>query len=305
MLETREARYFIAVAEELHFGRAAERLRMSQPPLSQVIKALERRLGVQLLHRTTREVRLTPAGSVFLDRCRTVVGAAEAADTAARAAADGQAGELRIGAVTSAILHPLHAALARFRAEHPRVDVRVEETDTHLAVQAIRHREIDVALVRQLATPPDCVRLTLRTERFVLALPEAWATSLDLRGSLAAAADLPWIWLPRAISPDYHDQVAACCRAAGFTPDARHTARSITSQLTMVASGLGVALVPASATVPPVLPPTTPTGAGIYVAEFHDPATVDLAAVWRRDTNPLVDGLIHSARAVIDEGRRA
>ena len=294
MVEVREARYFIAVAEELHFGRAAERLHMSQPPLSQAIKGLEHRLGVSLLHRTTREVTLTPAGAVFLDRCRALVGAAQAADTAARAAADGQAGELRIGAVTSAFLHPLPAALEHFTGGHPRVDVRVEEVDTHVAVQAVRRRELDVALVRQLASPPDCVRVILRTERFVLAMPAAWAATLDTPADLAVAAELPWIWLLRGISPDYHDQVIACCRAAGFAPDARHTARSIISQLVMVACGLGVALVPESATHQPTLP----TGEGAHFIPLEDSARVDLAAVWRRGANPLVEGLVRSARAV-------
>jgi hypothetical protein len=112
MIEIREARYFIAVAEELHFGRAAERLHMSQPPLSQVVKALEHRLGVLLLNRTTRQVTLTPAGTVFLDRCRELVATAQAADSAARAAADGQTGQLSIGAVTSAFTaaHPTFPA---------------------------------------------------------------------------------------------------------------------------------------------------------------------------------------------------
>ena len=101
MVEVREAPLIIAVAEELNFGRAAERLHMSQPPLSAAVKALEKPLGVLLLHRTTRHVGLTSAGSVFLGHCRTVVAAAEAADSAARHAADGQAGEIRIGAVTT------------------------------------------------------------------------------------------------------------------------------------------------------------------------------------------------------------
>ncbi len=293
MIDVREARYLVAVGEELNFRRAAERLHMSQPPLSQAIKALERRLGVTLLHRTTRQVTLTPAGAVFLDACRAVIGAAEAADAAARQAADGQAGTLRIGAVTSAFGDLLPRALREFRASHPRVDVRAEEVDTHVAVEAVRRRELDVALVRQLATPPDCERATLRREPFVLALPASWAPQRNEPTDLASTAELPWVWLPRHISPDYHDQVVACCRAAGFAPDARHTARSITSQLAMVACGLGVALVPESAA-------SGATGTGATDVRFQRlerSAAIELAAVWRRGTSPLVDSFITQAQA--------
>ena len=295
MVDVREARYFVTVAETLSYRRAAEQLHMSQPPLSQAIKATEARLGVTLLHRTTRTVALTPAGAVFLDACRALIGAAEAADAAARQAADGQAGALRIGAVTSAFSDLLPRALEHFRSTHPRVDIRAEEVDTHVAVEAVRRRELDVALVRQLATPSDCQRLTLRREPFVLAVPASWATGIDEPTDLASTVELPWIWLPRSISPDYHDQVVACCRAADFAPDARHTARSITSQLAMVACGLGVALVPESATHSS----TGTGGEGVRFLRLGQSTAIDLAVVWRRGPSPLVDGFIHSARAAL------
>jgi len=290
MVEVREARYFIAVAEELHFGRAAERLHMSQPPLSQAIKALESRLGVQLLHRSTREVRLTPAGSVFLQRCRTLVGAATAADTAARHAASGQVGTLRIAAVTSAFIDPLPHVLANFRTSRPHVEIQLEEADTHIAIQSLRRRELDIAIVRQLATPTDCERVSLRREHFVLAVPAAWTNATQEEWDLSSAAALPWIWLPRSISPDYHDQVVACCRAANFSPDARHTARSITSQLAMVACGLGVALVPESAARS-----EQPENDHTHFVRLEESATIELAAVWHRESSALVDAFLSTA----------
>jgi DNA-binding transcriptional LysR family regulator len=293
MIDVREARYFIAVAEELHFSRAAERLHMSQPPLSQAIRSLEGRFGVTLLHRTTREVTLTSAGAVFLDSCRALLSAAVAADAVARQAADGQVGELRVGAVTSAFAAPLPGVLAAFREARPLVDIRVEEVDTHVAVQAVRRRELDVALVRQLATPPDCKRLTLRREHFVLAVPAALAPTTDQPTDLGWAVELPWIWLPRSISPDYHDQVVACCLAADFAPEARHTARSITSQLAMVACGLGVAIVPESAAT---WLDTSGTQ-GVRFLPLLRSATIDLAAVWRPEASPLVEAFVRSARS--------
>ena len=291
MVEVREARYFIAVAEELNFGRAAERLQMSQPPLSAAIKALERRLGVVLLHRTTREVRLTPPGAVFLTQCRVVVAAAHSADSAARQAADGQAGELRIGAVTTAFTDPLPQALHAFTQSHPRVDIRVREVDTHIAVGMLQRGELDIALIRQLAAPRDCERVVLKRESFVLVVPALWDLPSGLQDDLALSADLPWIWLARSISPDYHDQVAACCRIAGFTPNAKHLASSITSQLTMVACGLGVALVPESAAHQVDRVGLTRT------IPVHDSTAIDLAAVWRRGDSPLIAAFLTSLDA--------
>ena len=294
MVEVREARYFIAVAEELNFGRAAVRLQMSQPPLSAAIKMMERRLGVTLLHRTTREVQLTPTGAVFLDHCRALVATAQAADIAAKQAADGQSGQLRVGAVTSAFTDPLPRSLEAFTASHPNVDVRIRELDTHVAVDLLHRRELDVALIRLLAAPADCERVTLRREHFVLALPRTWPVPEGLEHNLFEAATLPWIWLDRHISPDYHDQVAACCRAADFTPEAQHHANSITSQLAMVACGLGVALVPESATRLHAL------HNDINVLHLQTTSTIDLAAVWRRPWSALIDGFLRSIRSAID-----
>jgi len=311
VVEVREARYFVAVAEELHFGRAAARLHMSQPPLSQAVRGLEERLGTVLLHRTTRTVALTPAGVAFLGACRKVVSASEAAAAVARAGGDGQAGRLRIGAVSSAVTDLLPDLLGAFRLTHPRVEVRVEEADTREAVEAVRRRDLDVALVRQLATPAECERITLRSEPFVLAVPAAWSLpgsdisegdasseGVVIRAvaplvDLASAADLPWIWLPRQIAPDYHDQVVACCRAAGFAPDPAHTARSITSQLAMVSSGLGVALVPAGSTI---LREDSPASS-VSWRSINGSASIELAAVWHRTSDPLVHAFVERARA--------
>lgn len=154
MLEVREARYFIAVAEELNFGRAAERLQMSQPPLSSAVKAIEKRLGVLLFNRTTRHVVLTAPGTVFLDRCRRVVAAAEDAESAARLAAEGQLGELRIGAVSTSFTRVLPAALTSYARSHPDIDVSVREVDTHLGSELLARREIDVAIVRHGPSRP-------------------------------------------------------------------------------------------------------------------------------------------------------
>lgn len=291
MLELREARYFVAVAEELHFGRAAERLHMSQPPLSQAIKGLEHRLGATLLARSTRSVALTPAGEVFLEQCQRLINVADEAEAAARQAADGHLGRLRIGAVTSAFTDPLPGVLASFRAARPRVEVVLAELDTHHAASALAEHAIDVALVRHLATPAGLQRRTLRTEEFVLAVPGSWDLGRQRGLRLEEAASMPWVWLPRHISPDYHDQVVACCRAHDFAPTVTHTAHSITSQLSMVACGLGVALVPETSGQH-----ATGLGELIQFARFERAATIELAAVWReRPDNPLVAAFLAAA----------
>ncbi|MEN8585092.1 LysR substrate-binding domain-containing protein [Burkholderia sp. RS01] len=247
MVEVRQARYFIAVAEELNFSRAAGRLRMSQPPLSQAILQLERQLGTTLLTRSSRSVLLTEAGNLFLEQCRLLVGASERAHEVAALANGGLAGTLRIGAVTSAFSETLPQILQRFRASRPLVELQVQEIDSHQGRDALERRELDVAIIRQSVTGRRLKSVPLRRDHFVVAMPEGHR----LAGgegpvSLAEFRDEPWVWLRRPVSPDYHDELVAACRQAGFSPEAQHYANSINSQLAMVKCGLGVTLAPES-----------------------------------------------------------
>ncbi|MGW1024405.1 LysR family transcriptional regulator [Streptomyces sp. NPDC002577] len=246
MIEVRQARYFMAVAETLHFGRAAEQLAMSQPPLSQAILQLERQLGVRLFDRTGRRVSLTETGRVFAAECRKVVAAAQHAEEVATQADAGLVGTLRIGVVTSALGEPLLGTLAAFRNVRPRVELRTTEVDTASGQEALLRHEIDIAVIRP-STPVRGLRsLPWRHDQFVIALPPGHplADGTTEPVDLARFAQEPWVWLRRDASPDYHDQLMATCRRAGFSPDARHLAHSILTQLAMVACGLGVTLVP-------------------------------------------------------------
>jgi DNA-binding transcriptional LysR family regulator len=247
MVEVRQARYFVAVAEELHFGRAADRLRMSQPPLSQAILQLERQLGTTLLNRSSRSVLLTEAGRMFLEQCRMLITASERAQEVAEQASAGLAGILRIGAVTSAFSEVLPQILRRFRESHPLVELQVREIDTHHGRDALLRRELDVAVIRQAVTSRQLSSAPLRRDHFVIAMPENHRLSgTEGPVDLAGHRDDSWVWLPRTISPDYHDELVAACRQAGFSPDPQHYANSIHSQLAMVECGLGVTLVPES-----------------------------------------------------------
>ena len=246
MIEVRQARYFLAVAQTLHFGRAAEQLSMSQPPLSQAILQLERQLGVTLFDRSGRTVTLTKTGQAFAGQCRRLVAAAHRAQEVATQAEAGLVGTLRIGVVTSALSEPLLGALDAFRSARPRVELRLSEVDTGWGQQALLRHEIDIAVIRP-STPVRGLRIRpWRHDELVLALPPHHPLAADAPRpvGLARFADEPWVWLSREASPDYHDQLTATCRRAGFSPDVRHLANSILTQLAMVTAGLGVTLAP-------------------------------------------------------------
>ncbi len=257
MIEVREARYFLAVAHTLHFGRAAELLGMSQPPLSQAILQLERRLGARLLDRTNRKVELTQTGRAFAAECRAIVAAAQHAQEVATQAEAGLVGNLRIGVVASALGEPLLSTIRAFQQHRPQVQTRVVEVDTPTGLQGLLQHDIDIAMVR-LSVPARHLRIQpWRRDSFVIALQADHPAAGETYGpvDLARFAQEPWVWLRRDASPDYHDQLMATCHSAGFTPDVRHIANSIATQLAMVACGLGVTLVP-NVAVRSALPPT-------------------------------------------------
>ena len=247
MVEVRQARFFVAVAEELHFGRAAERLSMSQPPLSQAILQLERQLGTQLLYRSSRKVLLTETGRLFLEECRILIRASEKAREVAEQAELGLVGSLRIGAVASAFTEALPPILQRLRQARPLIELHVQEIDTHNGRDALLHRTLDIAVIRQSRPGPGLKSLPIRQDHFVIAVPKdhPWAAH-DGPAALKDFRDESWVWLARHVSPDDHDELVAACRASGFSPEPRHYANSIDSQLTMVECGLGVTLVPES-----------------------------------------------------------
>lgn len=292
MMEVRQARYFIAVAEELHFGRAAERLHMSQPPLSQAIMALENQLGTELLHRTSRRVQVTETGRMFLDECRLLVRASERAVSVATLASSGMVGTLRIGAVTSAFNDPLPAILKEFREGWPEVELQAREIDTHDGQDALMRGEIDVAVIRLSVGDRHITSIPLRQDRFVLALPQDHARAAEEGPvKLADFRDESWVWLNRSISPDYHDELVAACQQSGFRPSPRHYGNSIHSQLAMGACGLGVTLVPASS-----------IHLNVHSVVFKELATradlVELSLLCRSDiTEPLVEQFVQCALA--------
>ncbi len=245
-MELRQLRYFVAVAEELHFGRAAKRLAISQPPLSFNIARLEESLGYALLRRSTREVELTPAGRVFYREACRILGLAEQAQVLGQRAARGELGSLRIGFVGAALLSPIAGVLRRFELERPGVLLTVKELNSFEQVDALQREQVDFGIMHPRAIPPGLCSQVLYQEPFVCALPAGHALAGQKQVQLKALKDEAFVLFPRHFSPEYHDRIIAMCVAAGFTPYIRYEVRANATVAALVAAGFGVAIVPHS-----------------------------------------------------------
>jgi DNA-binding transcriptional LysR family regulator len=245
-VELRHIRSFLAVAEELHFGRAAARLHISQPPLSQQIRRLEDEIGARLFRRTNRRVQLTPAGRAFLADARQTIASAERAVGAAQRAERGELGELVIGYVTSATYGPLPDIIRMFRKRLPEVELKLRNLRSVHQSQALLDRRIDIGLVRPHAGDSRIVYEALWREPVVVALPGdhplADRTAVDI-GDLAN--DM-FLMAPAEDTAAFHDEVFALCRRAGFTPRVDDGVPDIQAALALVAAGLGINPVPAA-----------------------------------------------------------
>jgi len=249
-MDLRHLRYFVAVAEEGHVTRAAERLGMQQPPLSQQIKALEAELEVQLFRRKPRGVELTEAGASLLVDARRILGEVEGALARAQRTARGEQGRLAVGFTASAPFHPFVTRVIRdFRTAHPLVSMTLEESGTAELVADLRSERLDVAFVRSAVSKAEGLAVyNLCGEPLVAALPARHPLARRRGGPLALAelSGEPFVLYRRAAAPGLHDAIVGACQAAGFTPRSEQEAPRITATLNLVAAGLGVTLVPQS-----------------------------------------------------------
>jgi DNA-binding transcriptional LysR family regulator len=276
MLELRHLRYFIAVAEELHFSRAAERLHMAQPPLSAAIRQLEQDLGTELLLRTTRDVRLTEAGIAFLDGAHRTLAELDRARRQAQRAGAGELGNLRVGFSWSARFETLPAIGRSFRASHPDVSLLTEEMWNARMLPALRSGTIDAAVSLCPEIAGEFAYLPIRSEPVVALLshshPLAGADAIELR----ALADERFLLFPRELAPRLYDVMSGLCRRAGFEPDVRGESFHSGWELQILADVDVTALAPAS--VARELPD------GLAAAVVTDPpATLETALIWRKD----------------------
>jgi DNA-binding transcriptional LysR family regulator len=297
-MELRHLRYFIAVAEELHFGRAAERLFISQPPLSQQIQQLERELGFLLFNRTQRRVELTAAGQLFLDEARETLSGLEKAVAASRRVARGEVGWLGIGFVGTATYEFLPAVLCEFRAHYPDVELVLRELVSAKQAQALRDRRIHVGLARPAAAEEGIVSEALYQEPLLVALPTRHPLAVWERLTLVALAAEPFILFPRHPKPSYADFIVSLCEQAGFTPQVVQETAEIHTAISLVAAGLGVTLVPASV--------QSVHREGIAYRHFEEPQpTTELTAIHRAgETSPIVSGFLTTMRNVASVQRK-
>ena len=286
-MELRHLRYFRAVAEELHFGRAAQRLHIAQPPLSQQIRQLEAELGVELLVRSTRRVELTPAGEEYLRR---VVDILEAVDSAGRHVAriaDGTRGHLAIGCVGSAT-YSLLPRLVRVLGERlPDVDVEIRgEMLAPAQILGLRSGELDLAVLRPQASNDGLTVETLRTDRLIVAVPDGHALAGSAAVSFAQLRDEDFVVHAGHGLSVMHDLVVALCAREGFVPRVRHETTETSTLVTFVAAGLGVAVVPE--------PTAALDIAGVRYVPLDDArARLDLAAAYVTSArSPVVDQVL-------------
>jgi DNA-binding transcriptional LysR family regulator len=248
-MELRHLRYFLAVAEELHFGKAAKRLHISQPPLSQQIRVLEEEMGVSLFDRTRRRVELSEAGKAFLPEAKSALLKAESAVSIAQRAARGEVGDLRIGYSGSATFHPrISRILGRFRSSYPSIRLIVSDIPTRAQEKALIEGTLDIGIVR----PPlehgvsELQLMVIAQEPMCVALPSEHPLATRERLSLTDLVGEPFVLYHRSENRSTFDRIMAACEKAGFAPRVAQEAPHFASIVGMVAAGLGVALVPDS-----------------------------------------------------------
>lgn len=238
---------FLAVAEEQNFGRAAKRLGMSQPPLSEQIQVLEQALKVTLFERSRRGAKLTPVGAAILPAVRKFAEQLERLELAVEEAVAGQSGMLTIGAISTAMFDVLPGLIDRLKQQYPHLTVSVREIDSVEAVPALEAGDIDLAFARLDGDLGPAVQsLPLLEDRLMVALPSDHPLAARTRVSLSSLASEPLVMFSRKVSPVYFDNLIATCRASGFSPRVLHEVRSVASQIAFVSCGQGIALVPAS-----------------------------------------------------------
>ena len=247
-MELRHLRYFLAVAEELSFTRAAERVGIAQPPFSQQIRALEREIGVRLVDRTPRRVVLTEAGSVFAERARFILSRIGEAVVVTQQIGRGMSGHVCVGFTESGCFHPaVTRTLLEFRQAYPALHVTLQENKSINLVAMIREGTVDAAFIRPPFEADEVVAYTpLLHEKMVVAVPRGHRLALRKATTLAGLSEEVFVFYHRNVRPGLTDAVIAACERSGFRPRVSQETPQLTSTLNLVAAGLGVSIVPES-----------------------------------------------------------
>ncbi len=279
-MELRHLRYFVAAAEELNFRRAAARLKIAQPALSQQIRKLEDEIGVRLLERNRRHVSLTEAGTVFLERARASLKAAEDATRVAREADRGEIGRLAIGFVTSALYGVFPDIVRVFRDRYPAVHLELHEMPVSRHGDMLRTNNLDVSILRPPIDSHDLVVRTILKENWLVAMRGSHPAARSSEIALKTLAGERFILFPRVLAPNIYDSILGACQKAGFSPNIVIEAQMHTI-VSLVAAGMGVALVPESM--------QNLRRRGLVYRRLKEPAPkVALALAWRDEEAPPV-----------------
>jgi len=243
-MEFRHLRGFVALAETLHFGRAAQRLAMTQPPLTTAIQQLEADVGAQLFVRNSRGVALTAAGEAFLPAARALLAQAAAAASQAREVAQGVVGQLQVGFAGTVLYRGLPQVLHAFACAHPRLRLVLRELSSSEQLIELVHDRLDIGFVHTTQVPVGFSQVRVSSQPFEACVPAGWNGCEPM--PLQALQGQPFAMIARAVSPDYHDRIVSACADAGFAPAVRFELRHWLSVVSVIAHGLAVGLVPAA-----------------------------------------------------------
>ncbi|GGX21568.1 LysR family transcriptional regulator [Pigmentiphaga litoralis] len=281
MLDLKSLKLFLVLAEELHYGRAAQRLHMSQPSLTKHIQQLEARLGVQVFERNKRSVRLTPAGRELVQEARRLITAAERSLRAVQRAERGEIGRIRIGFVAAVLFMGIERLVQRIEHDLPGVESAWEEMGSHEQLEALQQDRLDLGF-GQMSQVGEMRSHVVARVPLVVALPDTHRLADKPEIDLSALVDDAFIAIPRQSAPTFHDLSVSVCMAAGFSPNILHSAKHLVSIVSLVAMGRGVSLVPESfsrAAVP-----------GVCFKPIHGcDARAEFSVVWNpRSTLPVL-----------------
>jgi DNA-binding transcriptional LysR family regulator len=280
-MEFRHLKYFVMLAEELHFGRAAKRLAISQPPLSLNIQQLEASLGAMLFERNSKSVKLTPAGLAFREIALRLLAEADEGKEKVRQIAKGAGTRVRIGIVGSMLFRRLPERLAAFQKLHPGVDIILSEGNSSEQVDALIRGQIDLGFVHTARIPRELTKKLYASEPFVWCLPHNHHAAAGDAIDLSLLTGEPLVMFSRGASPDYYQRILALCEEQGLQPTVRHEVRHWLSVVSLVSKGMGIALVPSALTEAGIGGVKFfPIGASRYTSEVY--------AVWNERQMPAV-----------------
>lgn len=297
-IELRHLRFFMALAEELNFGRAAERCNVSQPPFSVAIQQLESHLDVALVFRSSRQVALTPAGQAFYVRVQRLMTQAGDAYTVARSVAAGKKGRLRVGFHASMLYRGLSDMVAALERDEPLLEIELLEMPSQEQVAALLAGRLDVGFGHSTIVPDLLASTTVLNEPFMACVPPGHPILYESKFSLDMLKDERFIFFWRSASPTYFDRIVSLCVEAGFTPNVRHQVRQWLTVVAMVGQGMGVAIVPQClarsgmrAAFVPLPNPASSSVQCMWLASHEEPLVMRLVEYARKYIRPIAPGV--------------